>query len=169
MLRGIAAVVPGLGIHLLGAGSRVSCAAILIAVLVGLLPTMFAHHTLRNSLRSAVQAALTVSIGQLAMHVSLTLPTLSPQVSPTNVQSARLLLAHGLVTTVVMAYLLGLQRTLQLIFEMYARLRTWLRVTFSVPCSGPVLTSLPHYAMRLAFARSARATSHGRRGPPRLA
>lgn len=166
MKLGSAAVALGIGIHLQGAGSRISCAAILVAGVVGLLPTLLAHRAVRSSLRSAFAAAMIVSLGQLAMHVSLSAPALSPRISPTDMHAVCLLLAHGIATVVLTAYLLGLQRTLQLVAEVYARLRSWLRVSLVVPRPCPVVNTLPDSAVRRGFAAATPTYQHGRRGPP---
>lgn len=143
MVLAVAAVVLGVGAHVVGGGdASLSCLPLLAAALAGVGATLVADRVAGYS-RGAGPAACLLGVGQLAMHLllrqSLSLhPTAAEAVvrgTPFRVLglSCELVAAHTIASAVLVILLLGTQRSVELVVRPLTRARTWLQV--------PILTS----------------------------
>lgn len=121
------AVTLGVAAHLAGGGIRLSCLSVLGAGLVGVLGTLAADRAAGNPFRSAGAVVALLAGGQLAMHLALSLPLGPPGLSSAVGASPTfgLLAAHALVTVVLTALMLGVQRAIGLVGQALSRVRAW--------------------------------------------
>lgn len=171
----LGAVTIGLGLtaHLVGGGSAVDCAPLLLAAVIAVVTTLAAQRAVAPAYRGAPIAVGLLGVGQLGMHLALSShEAADPAATSVLGLSCGWIVTHTVATAVLAVLLLGAHQSAELALHLlsHARERIVMRIVFVAPRDECVDRS-PAPEKRHVSRRSQQwryGTAQSRRGPPAL-